>query len=216
MPLYRTPAIILRNRKIGDADRMITFFSPTQGRGTAVARGAGKPRSRFGGSLQPLTLVQLIYFARETSSLGRISAADITHSFQSLRDDWEKTKAALYLVELVEKFTAEGEQNPSLFSLFLQMLYRLEATENGKCDPLLRIFEIRLLATVGYGLLLDRCASCGQGGDTRKHQAFSPSQGGWLCRTCRGKVPDARPMTAGTLRFLQKATSLDLHKIDRL
>ncbi|TLY27096.1 MAG: DNA repair protein RecO, partial [Nitrospirae bacterium] len=48
MPLLKTAAITLRNRKWGEADRIVTFFTLQHGKLRGVARGARRIRSRFG------------------------------------------------------------------------------------------------------------------------------------------------------------------------
>ena len=44
----RTEAIVLRQRPLGDADRICVLFSPTRGRIEAVAKGVRKPLSKAG------------------------------------------------------------------------------------------------------------------------------------------------------------------------
>ncbi len=216
MQLHNTAAIVLRNSKIGDADRVVTFFTLAEGKISAVAKGAGKPRSKFGGSLQPLTLVQLIFLSKENTPLGRVSSVDILHSFQELRENWEKTTAALYAVELVERFSGEGEKNPALFTLFSTLLHHLEVADSARLGTLLRIFEIRLLSVAGYAPLLDRCVRCNRSVEAAKSYSFSPARGGWFCHLCQANVRQKFSITAGSLRFLQKAMTMDLQKIDRL
>jgi DNA repair protein RecO (recombination protein O) len=43
---YRTEAIILRRKDFGEADRILTLFTPGEGKVRVVAKGIRKPRSR--------------------------------------------------------------------------------------------------------------------------------------------------------------------------
>ena len=51
----RTEAIVLRQRPLGDADRICVLFSPTRGRVEAVAKGVRKPLSKMSGHVEPLS-----------------------------------------------------------------------------------------------------------------------------------------------------------------
>src|SRR5919204_3775176 len=53
MSLLKTPAITLKSRKWGDADRIVTFYTLKHGKLRGVARGARRMKSRFGGTLEP-------------------------------------------------------------------------------------------------------------------------------------------------------------------
>ena len=57
--IYQTTAVVLRYRPLGETDRLINFYTKSLGRVTAVAKGVRRPGSRFGGTLEPLNLVQL-------------------------------------------------------------------------------------------------------------------------------------------------------------
>lgn len=88
MPLLRARGFVLRNRPLGETDRLVTCFTLEHGKIAGVAKGAGRLRSRFGSSLQPLSLIRLMLFGKETRSLYRIDHTDILTSFQAIRDDW--------------------------------------------------------------------------------------------------------------------------------
>ena len=53
MPLRETEAIILRTYRLGEADKIASLFTRQLGRLRAVAAGAQRPKSRYGGTLEP-------------------------------------------------------------------------------------------------------------------------------------------------------------------
>ena len=87
MPLVKTTAIILRSRKWGEADRIITFYSKDLGKIRGVARGARRQKSRFGGAIEPFSVCRLNLFEKARDSLFRISHVDLVRSSQVLRED---------------------------------------------------------------------------------------------------------------------------------
>jgi len=52
---YQTEAIIIKKTKLGEADRILTFFTPDLGKIRAVAKGVRRPRSKMSGHLELLT-----------------------------------------------------------------------------------------------------------------------------------------------------------------
>ena len=59
MPLVKTSAIVLKSRRWGDADRIVTCYTLRFGKIRAVARGARRMKSRLGGSIEPFVLCQM-------------------------------------------------------------------------------------------------------------------------------------------------------------
>jgi DNA repair protein RecO (recombination protein O) len=214
LPLLRATGFVLRNRPLGETDRLVTCFTQEHGRITGVAKGAGKLRSRFGSSLQPLSLIRLMLFGKETRSLYRIDHTDILISFQALRDDWEKLRPALYAVDLVDALLAEADPQPRVFTLLHRLLTSIAQGETANLEVWLRVFEARLLKLVGYGPLLERCVLCHR--VAAVSGAVSPDLGGYVCSACTPGVGDARRLSPATLRLLARVTTLPWEAVERL
>jgi DNA repair protein RecO (recombination protein O) len=214
VPLLRATGFVLRNRALGETDRLITCFTLEHGKISGVAKGAGKLRSRFGSSLQPLSLIRLMLFGKETRSLYRIDHTDILTSFQAIRDDWEKLRPALYAVDLVDALLADADPQPRVFSLLERLLTSVSAGETARIELWLRLFEARLLALVGYRPLLERCVSCHR--PATASGALSGGLGGYVCPACEPGVSDARRVSPATLRVLARAASLQWGAAERL
>ena len=52
---YRTEAIVLRRTEFGEADRIVTFYTPEYGKLKAMAKGVRKPRSKLSGLVELFT-----------------------------------------------------------------------------------------------------------------------------------------------------------------
>ena len=214
MPLLRTKAFVLRNRPLGEADRLVTCFTLEHGKITGVAKGAGKLRSRFGGSLQPLSLIRLMLFGKETRSLYRIDHTDILTSFQVIRDDWERVRPALYAVDLVDALLPDADPQPRVFALLERLLTGVAAGEMARIELRLRFFEARLLALVGYRPLVERCVICHR--SAAATGAVSGELGGYVCPACEPGVSDARRVSPATLRLLARAATLQWGAAERV
>ncbi len=214
MPLTRAQGFVLRNRPLGEADRLVTCFTLELGKVSGVAKGAGKLRSRFGSSLQPLSLIRLMLFRKETRSLYRIDHTDILTSFQAIRDDWEKLRPALYAADLVDALMAESDPQARVFSLLGRLLTSIAMPGKPGIEVLLRVFEVQLLTLVGYEPLLQQCVVCHR--PASETGALSPGLGGYLCAACEHEVSDARRVSPATLRLLHRAVTLQWTTAARL
>ncbi len=159
MALYHSDALVLRRFNLGEADRIAAFLTRERGKLRAVARAARRVRSRFAGALEPLTHVHLEYYGKENTELFRLNSADILHTFDGLRQDYDRLNGALVMAELLDRLLEDGEPQPAIFDLSLGVLEQMEA--RGSIEDPLILFEIRFLRELGYQPNLDRCPQCG-------------------------------------------------------
>jgi DNA repair protein RecO (recombination protein O) len=202
MPLFRTPAVVLRARDLGEHDRLISLYTRDLGRLTAVAQGARRVRSRFGGSLELFTWGEAVGFERVGRDLLRLDHFDIHRSFRTLREDLERLGQGARMVEAIARLTAERDAQPACFALLLRALRALETSGPARVHL---AFILRLLDLTGHRPRLDRCAGCGRALATAG-VAFDPGQGGVTCGDCRtaGTIL-VSPRAVGALRGLQAA-----------
>jgi DNA repair protein RecO (recombination protein O) len=198
---YKTEGIVLRRRNLGDADSVFTVFSDSLGRFEAVARGVRKARSHMGGHLEPLTRAKVM--VARGRSLDVFTQAETVSAYRAIRENLERSAAALYCAELVEQFTAEHAEQPGLYGLFLDLLDALEAGEN---LLVVRYFEVRLLSLAGYELQLDACALCASR-LPEEDTLFSPAAGGLVCGLCRGRAGAGRILGVRAVKVLRFAAS---------
>ena len=196
--VYRTRAIVLKRREQGEADRVITVFTPGLGKRTIIARGVRKPASRKAGHLEPFTHVALLLAKGKTWDL--ITQAETVRSFQQVREDLDRTAHAYYMCELVDAFTQEEDSHPQVFDLLLTGLEQLEQGENLFATA--RWFELRLLRLSGYQPQLFHCVECGDELEPVTNY-FSLEKGGVLCPRHGEGRRDAVPLAVGTLKVLR-------------
>ncbi|MBI2846922.1 MAG: DNA repair protein RecO [Chloroflexi bacterium] len=194
---YKTKAIILKQVPLGEADKILTLYTPYMGKLRAVAKGVRKPRSKLSGHVEPLTHAALML--AQGRNLDIVTQSQTIDSFIYLRQDLHLTSSAIYLAELTDCFTVENEEDPTLFQLLLHSLHRLS---EGMCsETILRLYEIRLLENLGYRPEIRKCVYCGT--LTPSPCYFSPSGGGLLCLKCRHKESLAHPISPDALKIMQ-------------
>ena len=181
MPLYSDEAIVLRTRKLAEADRIITLLTRDHGIIRAVAKGVRRTTSRFGSRLEPFTHVDLQL--AEGRNLDVITQAMTRSPFgESISADYDRYTAASVMLETAERLVAE-ERQPSV-QQYLLLIGALRAMAAGDHRPgdVMDSFLLRSLSVAGYAPSFTDCARCGA---TGPHRAFHPESGGVLCAGCR-------------------------------
>lgn len=217
---YSSEAIILKRSDLGEADRIVTLFTPYKGKFHAIAKGARRPVSKLAGHLELLNRSQL------QLALGRnldiITQAEVRENFLRLRVELWHMTCGFYLAELVDRFVEERVPHADIYALLLQTLRYLDADASalsqersrlsetagafahGKTSLLLRYFELHLLTAVGYAPSLQNCASCSNELLPREN-GFKASLGGVLCPQCSHLWERRLSLNAlKVLRYMQK------------
>ena len=205
---YRTEGVVVRQMPLGEADRILTLCSPDKGKVRAVAKGVRRMKSRFGGHLE------LLNRASVAVSVGRnldtINEASAISTYGGIRADLRRVSRAMYIAELVDGFSMEGNGNREMYALLLRALTWLENADN--LDLLLRWFEMRLLDVTGYTPELVHCVECRAWLEPGDH-LFVCESGGAICPNCRAESGGALlplPLnTMKTLRFIQRELTFD-------
>jgi len=182
MPLRETEAIVLRTYRLAEADKIASLFTRQMGRLRAVAAGARRTKSRYGGALEPLSHVRVFIFEREHRDLLRMNSAELIESFFEMQKDYRVQLAAQYLAEVSERMIPEREVNERLFRLLLAVLRCLK--HSGEVTRPLLYFDYWLLRLAGFLPDFDHCQNCGRAlGDSGGF--YGSGSEGLLCESCR-------------------------------
>jgi DNA repair protein RecO (recombination protein O) len=195
---FRVEAVVLRHSNTGEADRILTLYSRNHGKIRVIARGVRKIKSRKAGHLEP--------FNRITVQLARghdfdiVTQADTLVAYPNIRASLDLTGYTAVVIELLDRFTFEAEENAAIYRLLIETLDRFDHGE----DPFLALsyFQVHFLDCLGYRPELFACANC------RKEikpedQFFSPEHGGIICPNCGRSIPHCRPASMAALKYLR-------------
>ncbi|MBI4570362.1 MAG: DNA repair protein RecO, partial [Chloroflexi bacterium] len=204
--VYKTPAIVLRQRGLGEVDKIITLYTANYGKVDAVAKGVRRVKSRLAGSVEPLSHGE--YLLARGRNLDIVTQVQPIETFQPLRDDLERLSRALYTAELIDRATEERAENFALYRLLLDTLRRLAQRDD--LDLALRFFELALLDQLGYRPQLDECVVCRRP-LAAEGNSWAPGAGGAVCRgrDCRPAdtpLSHLSPGALSTLRLLQSGS----------
>lgn len=208
---YQTEAIIIKKTKLGEADRILTLYTPGLGKIQAVAKGVRRPKSKLSGHLELLTHSQVTL--AKGHNLDTVTGSQTINSFMPLKTDLWLTSYGLYITELVNQFTAEHVADERLFRLLLETLQNLCQTNNR--ELLLRFFEIHLLEESGYRPQIQECVTCHRTLEPTTN-SFCASIGGTLCPECALNQPFARPISVNALKVLRFIQRNEYNAVGRL
>jgi DNA repair protein RecO (recombination protein O) len=196
--LYRTEAIVLRRIDYGEADRILTVFTPFRGKLTLVAKGVKRPTSKLGPHLE--------YFTRSSLMLAKgreldvVTGAETVDAHVRIREDLDALGHASHMAELLNRITQERQENARAYELLSRSL-RLLADG---VDPftVTRHFEMALLGLSGYRPELYRCVQCSKDVQSIPNP-FSIRLGGILCADCRLADASARDLSVNAQKYLR-------------
>ncbi len=175
-----TKALVLRQVRYKEADRILTLFTASDGKITARARGALRKGSKLAAATQQLCYAEMTLFGNR----GRwtVNEAAVIEPFAPLQTDIARFALGCYFAECLEALSVEEQADAALLQLGLNSLY---AIGSDKYDPLLvkAAFELRLMCLSGYAPSLEACAVCGR--EDVQEACLSIDNGCVFCRSCR-------------------------------
>ena len=212
MPTYQADAIVLRRLDYGEADRIVTLLTREYGKLAAIAKGARRGTARAGSSLD--------LFARSRMMLAKGRNLDVVTQVEHRGDvrhisgDLDRTAYACLVSEVVDKVLEDRHPVDEMFTLVVDTLDRLNATERSpRADA--AWFVMRILDQLGYLPQLRDCPSCSR--PLPESSAwFSALLGGVLCQACGSHEQAGSPLSVNGLKVLRLMATGQVELYDRL
>jgi DNA repair protein RecO (recombination protein O) len=199
----RTEAIVLRSIRYGEADRILHLYTPDHGRVGAIARGARRPRSRFGARLEPFLHIRVVMH-QGRGELHTVTGADTVAAHATLREHASTLDAAARACDAVSRLFESSEPHPEVFTLLANELALLSSGAGHARAAQGLAFRLKLLLAAGIMPQLASCAGCGE---TEQLRGFSAAAGGMVCESCQAS---AFPLGEESYRFLVNAVGRPL------
>lgn len=159
MALIETEGLILKSFNLADADKIVIFLTNTQGLVRGVAKGAKRLKSKFSGSLEPFSVVNLNYFQKDQRELVSVNQIDLIKSYFKNASDIEFLEKFSYLADLLIEFAPPHDPNERLYNMSKICLEA--AVENPKnLDAITLYFELWILRLGGYLPSWTVCGNC--------------------------------------------------------
>ena len=215
--IYRTHAIILRRRDQGDADRVLTLFTPDLGKIEVIAKGVRKTSSKKAGHVELFCHSNLMIAQARTWDI--VTEVVTVESFRHLREDLDAIGRASFLSELLDAFCKDGDDLRPLWEMSLLTLRELDADaqQPGRIDRqvLTQWCVLHLLSVTGFQPQLFRCLGC-DNELTPVTNFLSLNDGGVFCPECAPHQQGAEalePDVLKVLRFLQSQPWAEVRRL---
>jgi DNA repair protein RecO (recombination protein O) len=185
MKIISDEGIVLRNQPFGESDNIISLFTKKHGRLSCIAKGAKRSKKRFGVNIQPLSQSSFKLVDKGTNFLLRVESCELICYRENLTNSVESFIKSEYAMELVYRLLPEREENENIYNLLVWYLDNIDSMRSS--ELVVRAFESRLFALLGYRPNLSQCGKCGSDlfGD---YVIFMPDEGRVYCERCLSAI----------------------------
>lgn len=176
--------MVLQTFPYGDTSKILRLMTRDFGPKSAIARGALRPKSKFGGLIESFSEGVATLYLKENRDLHTLSDFELTAERRGLASDLVRFAGASVLCELVMRLAPEQRDEPLYAALRSGLDALAEAPADAADATALR--EIwRLVGELGFEPHLTHCLQCErtvEGEEVR----FDYAAGGLLCARCAG------------------------------
>jgi len=165
------PGYVLHTYPYKETSLIVEAFTRGHGRVSLLARGARRPRSAMRGVLLAFHPLRLGWSG--SAELSNLIAVEWGGALQPLAG--RGLMCGFYLNELILRLLPREDPHEALFDAYSEALARLSAAQS--FPAVLRSFEKRLLAELGYAPLLDREALSGAPIEASGSYVYEPDRG---------------------------------------
>ena len=185
-----TKALVLREVRYKEADRILTLISADHGKLSAKARGA---------------------LRRGSKGKWTVNEGVVLEAFDGLRADICALALGCYIAECLDALSVEDQPDAPLMQLGLNSLYALSRGMYSHAQ-IKAAFELRLMCLAGYTPELGGCAVCGA--KEPEEPVLSLETGCLCCRRCRtaqsGRTAALCPESLAAMRYIISAPAKQL------
>ncbi len=153
MKPIKTDAIVLRRTNYGEADRIIQFITPQNGKIGVLAKGVRREKSKLAGGIELFSVSELTII-RGKGDLGTLTSSRLKKFYSNILADYDRLQFAYEVLKRTNQ-VAEYLEEVSLYDITLITLKSLDVTSIDY-----RIakawFYLQIAETLGHGLNLSR------------------------------------------------------------
>jgi DNA repair protein RecO (recombination protein O) len=194
--LLSTDAIVLHAFDYSETSRILRLATREAGVQSVIAKGARRPRSRYGSALDLFAQGTAQLYLKEGRDLQTLSAFDVTRARPAIGAELGRFASASAVAELVLRFAATNEAHASLFDALADALDSIAAADAAHASEAGLAGAWRLVAQLGFAPTVDVCGACHAAIEAIQELPFSHVAGGVLCASCARQYPGGRTLPA--------------------
>ncbi len=129
--LHKSRGIALHATKFSETSSVVKIYTELFGLQSYLVKGVRKQNAKIKpGLFQPLTILDLVVYHKEKSSLQNLKEANYSHPYRAIPFDIRKSSIAIFINELVYKTIHEEEPHPELFTFLYNTCLQLDAASD--------------------------------------------------------------------------------------
>ncbi|HUP00126.1 MAG TPA: DNA repair protein RecO [Gemmatimonadota bacterium] len=187
--IVRTEAFVLKAIRFGETSMIYRLFTRDRGIVPVIAKGARRPRSRFGAVVEPFHRLGVMYYDRRGREIQTLAAAELLAGHPGVARSLERMEAAGVWLRYLRAVVPDGFSAEPLYDLLAAALPRLEATSPARARRWETYHRAAAAALLGVAPRLEGCAICGRWLPDGEEIGFAPGEGGVVCRGCHAARP---------------------------
>ena len=202
-------AICIGSTRYSESSQIVTLFSKEHGIIKAIAKGARRPKGKFGGGIDLLTAARIIFSVPNSDATLALLHEYITcEPFGLLRNNLIALNCGQFAGDMLSKFTECYDPHELLYDGFYQTLGKLQLPNNNSLLSIVE-FQLFLYQEVGLSPVFTHCSVCGtilpeQDSNGLPRLYFSSHNGGMLCRVCEAASEEKRMVSTKVLALLKQ------------
>jgi DNA repair protein RecO (recombination protein O) len=180
--IVKTEAVVLSKLNYSDSSKIVSLFTLSNGRMSAIVKGGRGKNSKTGTIVDPLNVIDVVFYKKESREIQLVSDGVLLLHNSNIREDFERLKYSYAVLELVRNLTLENEANERLFNGIKRILFLLD-TEKELPEVLFCRFFFFFLQEIGYEIQVKQCSVCHK--DLTKNGTFFFNYDkGMICANC--------------------------------
>ena len=161
MSLIETEGLVLRCYNLSDADKIVVALTEKEGLIRGTAKGAKRLKSKFGGSLEPFSIVRLVYLKKEEIELVSIRDIELLKSYFLSAANPDFLQKFSYIADLLYKFVPLYEPNKRIYNMS-KICLKTGANKFNDLNSIVLYFEYWILKLSGFLPSWEKCVKCGE------------------------------------------------------
>ena len=210
--ILKTDGIVLKSFDFRETSRIATFFTREAGKLKGILKGIRKDPKKFGSQIDRFSLNEILYYPTRHSEIHLVGHCDLKENFSLIRQDYQRSIAANYILELVDAIMPLEEKNLDVYQLMLNYLGTLQDIQD--IDKIVFISQIKILLYSGFRPHIDSCVKCGK--KVHGKARFSLKSGGLICPACPNSEINFTVISPGTIASILHIEDSDWQKSLRL
>lgn len=184
MPIVTARSVVLQTYPYSDTSKILRLMTEDHGPRSAIAKGARRPGSRFGGLIEPFAEGWATVYLKENRDLHTLSDFDLIRERQALGVDLPRFAGASVLCELVMRLAPEEQPDRRLFAVLVAGLDDLVDASAGAAAATALRHIWRVVGALGFAPDVRHCVACGREIDRGDRARFDFAAGGLRCTAC--------------------------------